>query len=77
MKELAKDPLDMDALDDLLARTLANQAILENHMAERLIRHRLSLTPEEAKEFYTKRYEEIVRRQKNRRQLDYDKTSNN
>ncbi len=70
MKELAKDPLDMDALDDILARTLANQAILENHMAERLIRHRQSLTPEEAKEFYTQRYEEIVQRQKRRRQLD-------
>lgn len=70
MKELAKDPLDMEALDDLLARTLANQAILENHMAERLIRHRQSLTPEEAKEFYTKQYEEIVQRQKRRRRLD-------
>lgn len=70
MKELAKDPLDMEALDDLLARTLASQAILENHMAERLIRHRQSLTPEEAKEFYTKQYEEIVQRQKRRRRLD-------
>ena len=70
MKELAKDPLDMDALDDLLARTLANQAILENHMAERLIRHRQSLTPEEAKEFYTARYEEIIQRRQRRRQLD-------
>lgn len=67
MRELAKDPIDMDALNDILARTLANQAILENDMAERLIKHRQSLDAADAKEFFMQRYEEIMRRQENRR----------
>lgn len=78
MLELSKDPLDMDSLDDILARSLANQAILENDMAERLIRHRQSMSASEAKEFFMQRYEEMINRQNYRRNKEKPhKTRNN
>lgn len=61
MRELAKDPLDMTRLDTIVNRSLGAQADLERDLVDRLIRFRKSLTPEEAKEHFTRRAEEMER----------------
>ncbi len=66
MLELAKEPLDMAKIDAIVARSLSAQAALERDLADRLIRFRKSLTPEEAREHFTRRAEYEPRRDFNR-----------
>ncbi len=62
MLELAKDPLDMPKIEANITRSLNAQAALERDMADRLIRFRNTMTPEEAREHFNRRAEEMRRR---------------
>lgn len=66
MRELAKDPLDMATIDTIVNRSLGAQADLERDLVNRLIRFRKSLTPEEAKEHFTRRAQEMERHRQER-----------
>lgn len=62
MLELAKDPIDTAKIEAIIKRSLSSQAALERDLADRLIRLRKSMSPEEAKEHFTLRAREIDER---------------
>lgn len=62
MRELAKDPINMAQIESIVSRSLGAQADLERDLVDRLIRLRKTMTPEEAKEHFSRRAEEIQRR---------------
>jgi hypothetical protein len=61
MLELAKDPVDKTRIEAIISGSLSAQAKLERDLAERLIRFRSAMTPDEAREHFTRRAEEIER----------------
>lgn len=61
MLELAKDPVDMTRIEAIISRSMSSQAQLERDLADRLIRFRQAMTPEEARIHFTRRAEDIKR----------------
>lgn len=62
MLELAKEPVDMNKIDSIIEHSLKAQNELERDLAVRLIHMRNDMTPEEAKEHFTRRAEYIGKR---------------
>jgi len=66
MLELAKDPVNMTQIEAIISRSLSTQAQLERDLADRLIRFRKAMSPDEAREHFTRRAEEIKRWEPNK-----------
>ncbi len=75
MLELAKDPLDMPQIEAIITRSLNAQVALERDMADRLIRFRNTLTPEEAREHFSRRAEDMQRRDNDNRKYTKSRRS--
>ena len=75
MLELAKDPLDMPQIEAIITRSLNAQVALERDMADRLIRFRNTLTPEEAREHFSRRAEDMQRRDNDNRKYKKSRRS--
>ncbi|MDZ4181356.1 MAG: periplasmic heavy metal sensor [Candidatus Cloacimonadaceae bacterium] len=62
MDEIAKDPLDEERINSIIESSLTAQIKLEREMGRRLIQMRKEMSAEEAREFFTKRGEEMQQR---------------
>jgi len=70
MSELAKDPINEARLNSIVDSSLVIQTKLERELGTSLIKLRKSMTPAEAKEFFTKRMDNI-QNMHNRRQHQF------
>lgn len=65
MDEIAKDPIDEEHINSIIESSLSAQIKLEREMGRRLIKMRNEMSADEARDFFTKRREEMHQRRNN------------
>jgi hypothetical protein len=58
MQELAKDPINEQAVNEIITRSITAQSTLERELAAKLVAMRKQMSADEAKEFFTRRQED-------------------
>jgi hypothetical protein len=58
MQELAKDPLDEQAINRIITRSITAQSTLERELGAKLVEMRKQMSAEEAKECFSRRFED-------------------